>query len=95
MVKFDYLLNRVAQEEVVVRLVLDFEIVRLKLDFLNRLVSFNWGTFFAGHDLLDWWVNNLLQVGFVVGNQLFGPLATIFDVIDHLDLVQQGTLQSL
>lgn len=94
-VEFDYLLDRIAQEEVVVRLVLDFEVVRLELDFLNHLVSFDWGALFAGYDLLDWRVDNLLQIGFVVGNQLFGPLPAILDVIDHLDLVQQGTLQSL
>lgn len=94
-VQLNYLFNRVAQKEVVVRLVLDFQIVRFELDFLNGLISFDWGTLLTSDDLLDWWINYLLQVGLVVGNQFFCPLSAIFYVINHLDLVKHSALQSL
>ena len=93
-INFNYLLNRIAEQEVVVRLILDLEVIGFEQKVLGGR-AFDWSAFFAGYNRFGGWVNNLLEIWLVVGNQFLLPLTAIFDEVDQFNLVQLGALQSL
>jgi len=93
-INFNYLLNRISKQKVVVRLILDLKVINFELNVLGSS-AFYWGAFFTGYNSFGGWVNNLLKIWLVVRNQFLLPLTAIFDKIDQLNLIQFCALQSL
>ena len=85
-INFNYLLNRIAEQEVVVRLILDLEVIGFEQKVLGGR-AFDWSALFAGYNRFGGWVNNLLEIWLVVGNQFLLPLTAIFDEVDQFNLV--------
>ena len=65
-INFNYLLNRITEQEVVVRLVLDLEVIGFEQKVLGGC-AFYWSAFFAGYNRFGGWVNNLFEIWLVVG----------------------------
>ena len=88
-VELDDGIDRIPEQEVVVRLVFQLKVVRVKLDLLLHGLALRWCGLFAGDlHLFNWWVHDLLEVWLVVGNELFAPLTLVFNIVNHFKLIQ-------